>query len=108
MKVDSYEDWREDDDIDMDVIYDIERDVLSERGLMIDTSTVRGDYGQVFLGEDEGSDMLYNIDEALYTAEIQEFEAMERAMYEEACDEDGIFDAAKYRNLFSKWIDSLM
>lgn len=108
MKIDDYEDYREDDDIDMDVVYDIENDVLSERGLFLDTSAVRGDSGPVFLGEDNGTDMVDDPDEAFYTAEIAEYEDMERALYEEACDEDGIFDAQKYRNLYTQWVDSLM
>lgn len=108
MKVDSYEDWREDDDILLDVVFDIENDVLSERGLFLDTSAVRGVTGPVFLGEDNGTDMIDDPDEAFYTADIREYEEMERALYEEACDEDGIFDAQKYRNLYTQWVDSVV
>jgi len=108
MKIDDYEDWREDNDIDMDVIYDIENDVLAERGLMLDTSSVRGDSGSVFLGEDSGMDVLEDIDEAFCEMDIQEYEAMETEMFEESLDEDGYFDAEKYRTLFSQWIDRVI
>jgi len=108
MKLDSYEDWREDDDADMSVLYDIENDVLSEKGLFLDTSAVRGDHGPVFLGEDDGTDMLDDIEDAYYTADIQEYEAVENELYEQACDEDGFFDAQAYRNLFAQWVDSVV
>ena len=108
MKLDSYEDWREDDDIDMDVVYSIENDVLAERNLFLDTSAVRGGTGPVFLGEDNGTDMIDDPDEAFYTADIQEYEEMERALYEAACDEDGYFDAQTYRNLYTQWVDSVV
>ena len=106
MKIDDYEDWREEED--MEVIYEIENDVLASRGLMLDMSSVRGDSGSVFLGEDSGMDVLEDIDDAFCEMDIQEYEAMEAEMFEKSLDEDGYFDAAKYRNLFEQWIDSVV